>query len=236
MLCPYCGANNPPGAKFCTQCGGALDAKPHVQTPPIPGQVQTPPIPGQGTQQNASQASSTAETATQTSPRKRGPAILVGVIAAITLVMIVTVVAVVSCSIVGGGISARKHGVIFPINIAGGYDNKSSRIPMQITGTDINGNAVDETIFLAYSGVDVELPEGKYEAKVLGSPISSTGTIYKVPSYVASFEVGPGLKEGEDYELPYSKAFSFIAINPKNLTDEQVKDAIAWARKDEKSG
>ena len=163
---------------------------------------------------------------------------MVGVIAAITVLLAVTVVGVVACSTIMAGhgvFEPSTHGVIFRINISGGYDTSSSRIPMQITGTDINGNDVDKTVFLAYSGVDVELPEGTYEAKVVGSPISSTGTIYKIPSFVAHFELS-GLEPDETYELPNSQAFSFAAIDPKDLTDEQVEDAIAWARKDEQSG
>ena len=88
---------------------------------------------------------------------------VVGIVAAFTVLLAVTVVGVVACStIMGGhvGFGSNTHGVIFRINISNGYDTSSSRIPVQITGTDIDGNNVDKTVFLAYSGVDVELPEG----------------------------------------------------------------------------
>ena len=230
MQCPYCGSNNPPAAKFCPNCGGQLNNEPEVETPYVPG-----------TQPSGRQSGPTPPQESATMPAakgKRGPAFVVGIVAAVTVLLAVTVVGVVACSTImaGRGIfGPSTHGVTFRINIQGGYDTSSSRIPMQITGTDIDGNEVDKTVFLAYSGVDVELPEGTYEAKVVGSPISSTGTIYKIPEFVAHFELS-GLEPNETYELPSSQSFSFVAIDPKDLTDEQVADAIAWARKDEQSG
>ena len=234
MQCPYCGTNNPPKAKFCPECGGQLNNEPEVETPYVPG---TQPSDGQS-RPTPPQMPAQSQANTTSAKRKRRPAVVVGIVAAFTVLLAVTVVGVVACStIMGGhvGFGSNTHGVIFRINISNGYDTSSSRIPVQITGTDIDGNNVDKTVFLAYSGVDVELPEGTYEAKVVGSPISSSGTIYKIPEFVAHFELS-GLDPDETYELPGSQAFSFIAIDPEDLTDEQVEDAIAWARKDEQSG
>ena len=36
--------------------------------------------------------------------------------------------------------------------------------------------------------------------------------------------------------LPNSKVLEFEAIQPEDMTDEKVQDALSWARKDEESG
>jgi hypothetical protein len=106
---------------------------------------------------------------------------------------------------------------------------------VHVTGTDIDGNAVDQTIFLAYSGVDVELTKGTYHAEVVGSPITSAGVIYEIPSKGIDFTLDDDLAEGEEFRQPVRNTFVLTPIAPDKTTDEAVKDAIAWARKDEQS-
>ena len=129
----------------------------------------------------------------------------------------------------------QPHPVTFMVSITD-YDEGSSRIPVRITGTTIDGDEVDQTIFLAHSGQDVELPNGRYHAEALGSPITSAGIIYRVPATVVSFTLGEDLSPGETYALPMRTAFEFVPIDPNGMTDQQIQDALAWARKDEASG
>jgi hypothetical protein len=132
-------------------------------------------------------------------------------------------------------VTQSTHPVTFVVNISN-YDKGSSRIPMHITGTDINGDTVDETIFLAHSGVDVELLKGRYHAEVVGSPISSTGVIYEIPTSTINFTLGDDLDPGEGYRMPNSLALVFTPIDAQNMTDQKIEDALSWARKDEEAG
>jgi len=147
--------------------------------------------------------------------------------------------AVTVCAGIVSGIHTRTaqstHPVTFMVSIRD-YDEDSSRIPVRITGTDINGESVDRTIFLAHSGVDVELLKGRYHAEVLGSPISSKGMIYAVPSTTIDFTLGEDLDPHEGYKMPSSLTLVFVPIDAQNMTDEQINDALTWARKDEESG
>ena len=74
----------------------------------------------------------------------------------------------------GTRVTQSTHPVTFVVSIPD-YDKESSRIPVHLTGMDINGDAVDRTIYLAHSGVDVELLKGRYHAEVVGSPIARPG-------------------------------------------------------------
>ena len=129
---------------------------------------------------------------------------------------------------------AGEHPVTFYMSIEG-YGEGSTRIPVQITGTDYEGNKVNKTIFLAYSGVDTSLAAGDYEAEVVGSPISSNGTLYSydTDNNKIEFSIDTDLGEGEEYHIDESKYFRLDPIPAGDVTDEQIADALEWARKDE---
>jgi hypothetical protein len=124
-----------------------------------------------------------------------------------------------------------EHGVIFRA-VSTELDESSSRIPAHITGTDVNGNDVDMELFLARDGVDCELMPGTYHLKVLGSPITSDGFIFDLTVSEIDFEVPKNLKPDEEYLVPSTKTLFFTPLDPAEVTDEQIEDAVAWARKD----
>jgi hypothetical protein len=135
----------------------------------------------------------------------------------------------------GTRVTQSTHPVTFVVSIPD-YDKESSRIPVHLTGMDINGDAVDRTIYLAHSGVDVELLKGRYHAEVVGSPISSTGMIYEIPTSTINFTLGEDLDPDEGYSMPSSLALVFTPIDDQNMTDQKIEDALSWARKDEEAG
>ena len=261
MYCPNCGNKLPEDARFCPECGKPISMQPATHT--NPAQRPAPAQPSSASQPNHEEQTYQMPPAVETpyvpgSQRAsyQGPVppaqnrsnngLVVGVIIAVIVLMLITAVATVSCAAlsIGGSMGITPsigssvhtmHDVTFVTNDFGDYDQNSSRIPVQITGTDVDGNKVDKTIFLAHSGVDTQLAEGTYEARVLGSPIASNGTIYDYPSRAIKFKIS-NLAPNEAYVLPSSKSFKFSAIDPEDMTDEKVNDALSWARKDEESG
>lgn len=82
----------------------------------------------------------------------------------------------------------QGHGVTFTIQ-ADGYTADDSPIPIEITGTDLDGNAVDTTCYIAQDGTGTTLKSGSYEASVVASPLTKSGTLYAVPDTAISFEI-----------------------------------------------
>lgn len=223
MNCPYCGTPLPNHAKFCTNCGAQLQAQASAPTSPqVPGQM--PPDP-------------TQPYAGTPNKKNKHVAIIVVAVTAVAL-LIVVAVSVTTCAYMGSATSRahhQAHPVTFRVQIDD-YGTGSSRIPVHITGTDLDGNAVDRTIFMAYSGADTELLEGTYHAEVVGSPITPDGVLFSIPTKTLDFTLGNDLEPGESFVLPDDSTFVFQPLAPDQMTDEAVKDALDWARKDEESG
>lgn len=127
---------------------------------------------------------------------------------------------------------ASSHPVTFRA-IIDDLGDASSRIPARITGTTTDGTEVDMELFLARDGTDCELASGSYHLKVLGSPIAEDGTLFEVALGEIDFEVPERLRRGEAYTVPATKTLFFNAIDAEKVTDEQIADAVAWARKDD---
>ncbi len=235
MNCPYCGAPLPNTAKFCTNCGAQLQTQAPAPTEPqVPGQTPTPTtphVPGQ------TPPDPTQPTAGAPNKKNKHVAIVAAVAAALTL-LIIAAISVTTCAYMGSAASKanrQTHPVTFVVSIDG-YDTGSSRIPVHITGTDVDGNDVDKTIFMAFSGADTELVEGTYHAEVVGSPITPEGVIFSIPTTTLDFTLGSDLEPGETFVFPNNSVFVFEPLAPEQMTDEAMQNALDWARKDEQSG
>lgn len=126
-----------------------------------------------------------------------------------------------------------SHSVVFCADFQGGtYDECSSRIPVRITGESLGGVPYDMTVYLAREGWDVRLPLGSYDVRVLASPIASDGTVYEVPANVVHIEMGETMAASDRVIVPEEHAFKFVAIDPADLTDEQVAEALRWVVRD----
>ena len=256
MNCPNCGKQVANGARFCNHCGHPLGGNQKTdqatETIPVPGEgraFQAPsaaqtgaphvPYPGNATPSDSrayTTNSSAGPSGDSSSSKKTVRTVVIVTVSVLALLM-----ATCTAIFVGGAVSvsnlikSTKYPVTFTISITSEYDKSSSRIPVEVTGQDANGNDVNETVFLAYSGADIELPEGKYQVKAVGSPIATDGTIYKIPSNPIDFELSAKKATNKDGGVTVQKVLSFQPIAAKDMTDEQIKEAIAWARKDEKS-
>lgn len=218
MFCPQCGKEIRDDARFCPECGSNIEEV-LSQTRDASAMQSQPQVPG-GPLDNVERR------------KHRRRAVLITI-----CVIFAAVVAGVAFSAIGASRayteSRNPHPVTFIVDIDD-YDDKSSRIPVQITGEDIDGNEVDKTIYLGYFGeVDVDLVKGTYHAKVVGSPITSKGKIYEVPDETLDFELSKDLAPEEEYITPASEAFKFVPVKADEVTDDEIEDAVNWARKDE---
>ena len=213
MTCPHCGAQLPTTARFCGNCGQPLPDVPDHDVPRGPDAPDTPSTPGEPVIGDRRRSTKIAFLA-------------VSVIAAITLSL-----GIFACLYRQAQTDAGahvQHDVTFVIQ-ADDLDRRSSRIPVRISGTDIDGNAVDMTTYLAREGVDTQLVNGNYTIEVLGSPISRSGVIFQTPAEPVEFTV-EDLAADEGYVLPSELALGFEPL--EEATKEQVDAALEFAQDD----
>ncbi len=117
----------------------------------------------------------------------------------------------------------RTQKVTISCTIPGYNASTSSPIPLAISGTDFEGNAVDEE--LAYtndSNTPVELMRGTYDISITSSPILSDGTIFSLSGAHASVVVS----DTENGTTSAPKAsFTLTAIDPLQVTDQEIQAA-----------
>ena len=237
MHCPNCNAEMPDGARFCPDCGNLVMSQttPPAQPQGTPPQPQPQPRPYAAPQQPPTSTPLVQGTPNmRPKPKKRWP-IVVGICAAVALA---AGLAFVAYNFLRQGVqdgTTPQRDVVFTITIGREYKAGASRVPVNITGTDIDGNAVDKTIFLEYEGVDTRLPSGSYQVTAIGSPIAEDGTIYEYSSTPYSFTIDANDKTETAVTLPSQRELTFTPISPEKMTNEAIEDALAWARKDEGS-
>ncbi|MDD6693033.1 MAG: zinc ribbon domain-containing protein [Olsenella sp.] len=82
----------------------------------------------------------------------------------------------------------QDHPVTFTIQ-ADGYEAEDGPIPVRITGTNLDGTSVDTTCHVSQDGSGTTLKSGSYEATVVASPLTKSGTLYATPDSPVSFEI-----------------------------------------------
>lgn len=205
VICPNCHTPMADDARFCTQCGTKLE----------------PPQ-----EQSASEGKKTA----------RHVAIIV---AACAIVLIAVV----------GLWSWREHqrqeelaqqaayeyerqSVTIPLLVEiSGWDTAAgaSRLPIHVTGADLDGNEVDETCYIDTQGMGLALLQGSYTLAVAASPIGADGTIWAVPDKALAIEV---TLEGATTQDGTSPAFQLQAIEAQAVTDSEIDAAVSCAADD----
>ena len=118
---------------------------------------------------------------------------------------------------------------------------QGSMIPLTVRGTDLNGQPVDETRFVNWDGTGLTLLQGTFELSVAASPIASDGTLFSPPENTATVTVSAPAGSGAaaDPETPVNAnapvdltqqvSFSFGALDPASVTDDQINDAYTYA-------
>lgn len=99
-------------------------------------------------------------------------------------------------------------------------------IPLHVTGTDFEGNEVDELFFTDQNSTGVELMQGDYVFEVPASPIAADGTIYDVAAPTAS---GLGGAVHEDGTFETQNVLMLEPIDAADVTDDQIEAAYDMA-------
>lgn len=206
MFCPNCGHQLEDGGNFCMECGTNVEELSRLQNAitqeaapaqndvsyqaeaNMPGQTPVPPTLTAANEQNAapvatSEASSIqAASSNEKKKSKRVALIVAGVVALLAVVAIAAVLVVQHMEY------SRTH-TLYAVSVnafAPGYDqDKDTPIPVRISGTDFEGNDVDELYFLPLGeGEDIGLMRGDYTLSIPASPFLSSQTLYEVPDDV----------------------------------------------------
>lgn len=102
----------------------------------------------------------------------------------------------------------------------------SSVIPIRVTGTDLDGNAVNEVHLMTLADNTVELLAGTYEFAPAGSPVTAAGIIYNVPAAVNVSVTTDGVTVAGEAGSTVSLAYT--AIQPIDVTDDQISAVRQW--------
>lgn len=78
------------------------------------------------------------------------------------------------------------------------YSEGSTRIPLHVTGTDLDGKKVDKVAYVSGKKDTLKLRQGTYQIKPVASPILADGTVYQVPEDGVKVTVGNGASSWKD--------------------------------------
>jgi hypothetical protein len=90
-------------------------------------------------------------------------------------------------------------------------------------------DTIDEYNEMCATGVDTKFHK---EQKYL-HPITGKGKIFEIPTEEVDFEVSESLKPGEECVVESGDSFKFEPVKADEVTDDEIKDAVEWAKKDE---
>ena len=125
-----------------------------------------------------------------------------------------------------------------------GFDDAATAIPVQVKGTDLDGNAVDEVQFMRPAAMQVETKQGSYDLVFPGGYFTSDGQAVKAPGTtvhvdVALDEQAASSQQGttpatEKVEAPTTvdDSLAYAPIDPLEVTDEQINDIAQWTAQD----
>lgn len=244
MYCNNCGARiERDGSSFCPYCGAPLDVAPPddpsasdaapTGAADVPG-PKPADAPGPAPAPAADKGASPAPRSGKAGRRGRRPVVLV-------------VVALVAAVAAAGGVvwwkseqdrqaaaqaaqaawdAAHAERSVRLTIVAPGYTSAATRIPLEVTGTDLDGDAVTRTEYVGADDPSISLQQGSYEIRVTASPILEDGSLYSLPE-------GPvGVTVGDD-EATADGTIELAAVDdPASVTDEQIAAAKAAAEAD----
>lgn len=111
---------------------------------------------------------------------------------------------------------------------ADGYTADDGPIPLHIIGTDLDGNAVDTTAYIAADGTGTELSAGSYTASVAASPLMQDGSLYAVPDASHALRI-PESDDETPEEVTPDQPIALTKLDASAETDELIDAAYQAA-------
>ena len=120
----------------------------------------------------------------------------------------------------------QTYPITLEIQCDGLDTSTGTKIPLHVTGTDFEGNEVDELFFTDQNATGVELMRGDYTFDIPASPIAADGTIYDVS---ASGAAGLGGRVDDDGSFLTQNALWLDPIDAADVTDDEIEAAYDMA-------
>lgn len=124
-------------------------------------------------------------------------------------------------------VAANAHTIMsvqIGVHAAGLDCSTGSKIPVQVSGQDVDGSSVSETLYVDEHGRGIKLLPGDYTLSIAASPIASDGTVYTVPTTKAQVTIK---SDGQD--LSAQATFKLKVPSADTVTDDQIDAATKYA-------
>ncbi|WP_172633561.1 hypothetical protein [Coriobacterium glomerans] len=117
---------------------------------------------------------------------------------------------------------------IYDVNLkitADGLDtSEGSKIPVQVSGTDFEGNKVEKIYYVASDGSGISLMCGRYDLSIAASPISADGMIFN------SNDVAVHATVGKNGTFDVEGSFTLSPIEADQVSAAQINEAYLAAK------
>lgn len=211
MFCQNCGAKVSDESLHCPECGAKIEA---------PIELGPGADSAAGGRESATTPSGGAPDSSGGEPRKHKRIAVIAVMA--VLLVIGLAFGVSACQ--ANAQRTAKHHVTFTVNAEGLDTSTGTLIPLSVKGTDVSGNAVEESCYVGNDSASLDLVAGTYTFEVTASPIAADGTLYSIEGAYAEETVG------EDGTLSPGAAITLKPLPAGKTTYKQIEDAYEAAK------
>ena len=120
------------------------------------------------------------------------------------------------------------------------FDDGSTSIPVQVVGTDLDGNEVDEIQFMRPGSTQVTMLQGSYDLTFPGGYLTSGGQVAKSQGTTTHVDVSVG-DAGDPSESTQGEGEPAATLeqpvvyeleDPLDVTDEDIAEVVKWAEQD----
>ena len=110
-------------------------------------------------------------------------------------------------------------------------DTGATKLPVHVTGTDVDGKDVDKVFYVDSDGNGIKLMRGSYSLAVAVSPLGADGEIWDIPNVSVSIKLGDALKKGEKLDLRENAKFELgDPVNAVDVEPGEITMAQNYAR------
>ncbi|MCQ2752095.1 MAG: zinc ribbon domain-containing protein [Coriobacteriales bacterium] len=202
--CPSCNKEIDNETKFCPFCGAKLENSNLSQNSSINSQ--------EGANKSLGK-----------NPKKKRNIIIVCAVA-----LVVIIACIVGYLVYQNQLSHQEIDLSAPILSEDFDEENSSKIPVEISGKDLDNKDVNKVYYVDSKGNGIKLKQGNYSVKFPASPLCKNGCIYKVSESEITLNLdGSRQKFGSNDKCTYTK------IDPLEVSDDDINMAYEYAKKDE---